>query len=43
VAAELGMACILVPGGNQSEDRLRTAGVPMAATRTEALSMVRTL
>jgi phosphoglycolate phosphatase len=40
VAAELGMACILVPGGNQSEARLRTAGVPMAATRMEALNLL---
>lgn len=30
VAAALGIACLLVPGGHQSPDRLRTAGVPMA-------------
>jgi len=30
VAAALGIACILVPGGHQSPERLRTAGVPVA-------------
>lgn len=40
VAAELGMGCVLVPGGNQPEERLRATGAPMAADRLEALRML---
>lgn len=40
VAAELGMGCILVPGGNQPENRLRAAGVPVADSRLAALELL---
>lgn len=41
VAAELGMKCVLVPGGNQPEARLKAAGAPMAETRMDALDRIR--
>jgi phosphoglycolate phosphatase len=40
VAEELGMQCVLVPGGNQPEEKLKAMGVPMAGSRSEALNMI---
>ncbi len=40
VANELGMQCILIPGGNQPEALLRTLDVPVVTSRTEALSLL---
>lgn len=37
VAEELGMACWLIPGGNQPEPRLRATGRPLFRTRREAV------
>lgn len=37
VAEELGMQCIIIPGGNQPESVLRGLGVASAASRLEAL------
>jgi phosphoglycolate phosphatase len=38
VAAELGMACVLIPGGNQPEERLRATGCPIYDSRLSALA-----
>ncbi|WFB35876.1 HAD hydrolase-like protein [Kiritimatiellota bacterium B12222] len=38
VAAELGMQCVLIPGGNQPEANLRACGVPVVASRVDALA-----
>jgi phosphoglycolate phosphatase len=38
VAAELGMHCVLIPGGNQPEAKLRALGLPMFSSRREALA-----
>ncbi|MGA0333051.1 MAG: HAD family hydrolase [Kiritimatiellia bacterium] len=40
VAEELGMACILIPGGNQPEAKLRALGLPMAESRLQAVEML---
>jgi len=40
VAAELGMQCVLVNGGNQPIEKLQSAGVPVVQTRMEALAEV---
>ena len=40
VAEELGMHCVLIPGGNQPEDLLRGLGAPSVSTRTEALDVL---
>ena len=40
VAEELGMGCVLVPGGNQPESRLRATGVPVVDSRMAALDLV---
>ncbi len=37
VATELGLQCVLVNGGNQPLEKLKTAGVPVVETRMEAL------
>jgi phosphoglycolate phosphatase len=39
VAAELGLQCILIPGGNQPENLLRSLGVPSVSSRKEALQL----
>lgn len=38
VAEELGMQCVLIPGGNQPEVKLRAVGLPMFSSRREALA-----
>lgn len=40
VAEELGMQCVIIPGGNQPEARLRATGCPCAGSRREALEML---
>lgn len=40
VAEELGMHCILVPGGNQPEEKLRAVGVPVYDSRMAALAAI---
>lgn len=40
VAAELGMQCVIIPGGNQDEALLRGLGVPCVSSRTEALQFL---
>jgi len=42
VAEELGIGVLLIPGGNQPEARLRAAGVPLFADRTQALEWIKT-
>jgi phosphoglycolate phosphatase len=37
VAAELGMACWLIPGGNQPVSRLEATGCPLFSSRNEAV------
>lgn len=37
VAQELGIACILITNGHQSEERLKTTGVPVVASLKELL------
>jgi phosphoglycolate phosphatase len=40
VAEELGMQCVIIPGGNQPEAVLRACGRPCAGSRREALDML---
>lgn len=40
VAAELGMCCWLIPGGNQPVARLRSTGCPIFPTRAEAVACI---
>jgi len=37
VAEELGMQCVIIPGGNHPEAKLRALGVPVVESRMEAL------
>ncbi len=43
VAAELGMTCWLIPGGNQPLSRLQSTGCPLFPTRAEAVAHLLTL
>lgn len=40
VAGELGMQCIIIPGGNQPEAALRATGRPCVNSRREALDLI---
>jgi phosphoglycolate phosphatase len=40
VAEELGMRCVMIPGGNQPEALLRGLGVPSVSSRVEALDFL---
>ncbi len=40
VAAELGMQCILIPGGNQPPARLHATGCPVVSSRLEAVALL---
>jgi len=41
VAAELGMQCCIIPGGNQPVARLRATGCPLLHSRREAVERLR--
>ena len=43
VAAELGMHCWIIPGGNQPLSRLHATGCPLFSTRSEAVAHLLTL
>ena len=40
VAKELGMNCVLIPGGNQPVEMLKAIGVPCVSSREEALDLL---
>lgn len=40
VAEELGMQCVIIPGGNQPESKLRALGLPVVKSRLAALDLV---
>jgi len=40
VAEALGMQCVLIPGGNQPETRLRACGVPVVNSRMAAVDLL---
>ncbi|MDF3129752.1 HAD family hydrolase [Kiritimatiellaeota bacterium B1221] len=40
VAEELGMQCIIIPGGNHPESKLRGLGHPVVTSRMEALGLL---
>ena len=40
VAKELGMQCVLIPGGNQPVEMLKAIGVPCVSSREEALGVL---
>lgn len=40
VAAEIGIHCILIPGGNHTRERLETCGCPIAESRQKALELL---